>query len=357
MKPITAKEATELLRHLIRIPSYSRNETEVADYLESWLKDRGLHPNRCGNNVYLQSWEGDEESDGRPTVMLNAHLDTVKPVSGWTKDPFGAEEIDGCIYGLGSNDCGGGLVSLLSVFTHLCQKEQKYRLIWAASCEEEVSGRNGMERLLGELPKIDVAIVGEPTGMRMAVAEKGLMVLDCTAKGAAGHAARREGDNAIYKALRDIEWFRTYQFPKVSETLGAVLMTVTMIQAGTQHNVIPDRCEFTVDVRTNDCYDNVGLLTLIRQHVACEVRERSTRLNSSSIGKDHPIVRRGHSMGLESYGSPTLSDQALMPFPSLKLGPGESSRSHTADEYICRKEIESAIGLYTEMLDGLDIVG
>lgn len=357
MKPIEANEATALLRRLISIPSVSRCETAAADALESWLHENGATPGRIGNNVYLTSWDLSSEDDGRPVVLLNAHIDTVKPVSGWTRDPYDPAETDGRLYGLGSNDCGGGLVSLLAAYSQLIQQPQPYRLIWAASCEEEVSGKNGMELLLRHLPKIDVGIVGEPTGMRMAIAEKGLMVLDCTTFGVAGHAARNEGENAIYKALPDIEWFRSHRFPKESEMLGGVRMTVTVIQAGTQHNVIPDRCTFTVDVRSNDCYTNVELLNLIKDSVGCEVKERSTRLNSSSIAKDHPLVRRGLELGLATFGSPTLSDQALMSFASLKLGPGESERSHTADEYICLSEIERAIGTYVELLDDLEIGG
>ena len=347
-----ASQSYELLKKLVAIPSTSRDEKAVADFYERYMKDAGLKVNRVENNL----WIGPENIDAeKPTLMLNAHMDTVKPVNGWVHDPFTPTEEDGRLIGLGSNDCGGGLVSLLAVYSHLTQKEQPYNLIYAASAEEEVSGKNGMELLLKSLPKIDVALVGEPTGMKMGVAEKGLMVLDCTAHGKAGHAARNEGDNAIYHALVDIDWFKTYRFAKESDVLGPVKMSVTMINAGTQHNVIPDQCTFVVDVRTNECYTNQQVLDEISLQVFCDVKARSTRLNSSHIDLSHPIVVKGREMGIETFGSPTLSDQALMSFPSLKMGPGESSRSHTAEEYITKEEIESAVQTYITLLDGLEL--
>ena len=347
-----ASQSYELLKRLIAIPSTSRNEKDVADFYEQYMKDAGFKVNRVNNNL----WIGQENWDAsKPTLMLNAHIDTVKPVNGWVHDPFTPTEEDGKLIGLGSNDCGGGLVSLLAAYSQLTQKQQPYNLIYAASAEEEVSGKDGMELLLKSLPKIDVALVGEPTGMAMGVAETGLMVLDCTAHGKAGHAARDEGDNAIYHALTDIEWFKTYRFAKESETLGPVKMSVTMINAGTQHNVIPDECTFVVDVRTNDCYTNQQVLDEISLQVFCDVKARSTRLNSSHIDLSHPIVKRGMDMGIRTFGSPTLSDQALMSFPSLKMGPGESSRSHTAEEYITKEEIESAVQTYITLLDGLEL--
>ena len=347
-----ASQSYELLKKLIAIPSTSRDEKAVADFYERYMKDAGLKVNRVENNL----WIGPENIDAeKPTLMLNAHMDTVKPVNGWVHDPFTPTEEDGRLIGLGSNDCGGGLVSLLAVYSQLTQKEQPYNLIYAASAEEEVSGKNGMELLLKSLPKIDVALVGEPTGMKMGVAEKGLMVLDCTAHGKAGHAARNEGDNAIYHALVDIDWFKTYRFAKESDVLGLVKMSVTMINAGTQHNVIPDQCTFVVDVRTNECYTNQQVLDEISLQVFCDVKARSTRLNSSHIDLSHPIVVKGREMGIETFGSPTLSDQALMSFPSLKMGPGESSRSHTAEEYITKEEIESAVQTYITLLDGLEL--
>ena len=347
-----ASQSYELLKKLIAIPSTSRDEKAVADFYERYMKDAGLKVNRVENNL----WIGPENIDAeKPTLMLNAHMDTVKPVNGWVHDPFAPTEEDGKLIGLGSNDCGGGLVSLLAVYSQLTQKEQPYNLIYAASAEEEVSGKNGMELLLKSLPKIDVALVGEPTGMKMGVAEKGLMVLDCTAHGKAGHAARNEGNNAIYHALVDIDWFKTYRFAKESDVLGPVKMSVTMINAGTQHNVIPDQCTFVVDVRTNECYTNQQVLDEISLQVFCDVKARSTRLNSSHIDLSHPIVVKGREMGIEMFGSPTLSDQALMSFPSLKMGPGESSRSHTAEEYITKEEIESAVQTYITLLDGLEL--
>ena len=347
-----ASQSYELLKKLIAIPSTSRDEKAVADFYERYMKDAGLKVNRVENNL----WIGPENIDAeKPTLMLNAHMDTVKPVNGWVHDPFAPTEEDGKLIGLGSNDCGGGLVSLLAVYSQLTQKQQPYNLIYAASAEEEVSGKNGMELLIKSLPKIDVALVGEPTGMKMGVAEKGLMVLDCTAHGKAGHAARNEGDNAIYHALVDIDWFKTYRFAKESDVLGPVKMSVTMINAGTQHNVIPDQCTFVVDVRTNECYTNQQVLDEISLQVFCDIKARSTRLNSSHIDLSHPIVVKGREMGIETFGSPTLSDQALMSFPSLKMGPGESSRSHTAEEYITKEEIESAVQTYITLLDGLEL--
>lgn len=347
-----ASQSYELLKKLIAIPSTSRDEKAVADFYERYMKDAGFKVNRVENNLWIGSENIDAE---KPTLMLNAHMDTVKPVNGWVHDPFTPTEEDGRLIGLGSNDCGGGLVSLLAVYSQLTQKQQPYNLIYAASAEEEVSGKNGMELLIKSLPKIDVALVGEPTGMKMGVAEKGLMVLDCTAHGKAGHAARNEGDNAIYHALVDIDWFKTYRFAKESDVLGPVKMSVTMINAGTQHNVIPDQCTFVVDVRTNECYTNQQVLDEISLQVFCDVKARSTRLNSSHIDLSHPIVVKSREMGIETFGSPTLSDQALMSFPSLKMGPGESSRSHTAEEYITKEEIESAVQTYITLLDGLEL--
>lgn len=344
-------DAIDLLKGMISRPSFSRDEAAVADYLqESWQK-AGHKVFRKGNNLWLIA-PGFEF--GKPTVLLNSHIDTVKPASGWTKDPFTPEETDGDIlYGLGSNDAGASVVSLYEAFSVLSGKEQPYNLIFLASCEEEVSGKNGLESVLTELPPITFAIVGEPTEMQPAVAEKGLMVLDCATIGKAGHAARNEGINAIYLAMKEIEWFNTYQFPDKSDFLGPVKMTVSIIHAGTQHNVVPDRCEFTVDIRTNEFYPNEKLFELIKEQVHCEVKARSFRLNSTRTDLDHPFVRRAVMMGKEPFGSPTLSDQALMPFPSVKIGPGHSSRSHSADEFIKGMEIREAIDTYVRLLDGL----
>ena len=344
------QQAIGLLKELIAIPSFSRDETLAADALQRYIESQGYTVNRKGNNIWLMSTGFDTN---KPTVLLNSHIDTVKPVNGWTIDPFTPIEKEGKLYGLGSNDAGASLVSLLHAFFALTEKNQAYNLIFAASAEEEVSGANGMESLLTDLPNIDVAIVGEPTGMQAAIAEKGLMVLDCTAYGKAGHAARDEGDNAIYKALPDVEWFKNHRFEKESDLLGEVKMSVTMINAGTQHNVIPDYCSFVVDVRSNECYTNEELLAEIVSNVSCTVKARSTRLNSSGIDENHPIVKRAAELDLSTYGSPTLSDQALMTFPSVKMGPGDSARSHSADEYIFCNEIETAITIYIQLLDGL----
>ena len=339
-----------LLFTLISIPAISRDEAQKADALESFLREKGLAPQREANNIWCC---GKKFLESRPTVLLNAHLDTVKPVSGWQRPPHVPTLEGDRLYGLGANDCGGGLVALLFAFMRLDEIDEgqlPYNLVYLASAEEEVSGRNGVERVLPLLPPIDVAIVGEPTGMHPAVAEKGLMVLDCTAHGVSGHAARNEGVNAIYAAMSDIEWLRTHQFERVSPLLGPVKMSVTQVNAGTQHNVVPDACTFVVDVRTNECYSNQEVLDEITRHLTSEVKARSTRLNSSSIPASHPLIQRCVALGGKPFGSPTLSDQALMTFPSFKLGPGDSARSHTADEYICLSELEHALDFYVKLL-------
>lgn len=349
---ILTQEAVELLQELIRIPSISREENQAADLLEGFIQSNGIETARDGNNIWCMAPSYDYQ---KPTLLLNSHIDTVKPVSTWKRDPFTPNLEKGRLHGLGSNDAGASLVSLLQVFRELSKENQPYNLIFLASAEEEVSGKNGIEKILPQLPPIHVALVGEPTGMQPAVAEKGLMVLDVTAYGKSGHAARNEGINAIYKALDDIQWFRDYQFPEQSELLGPVKMSVTVIQAGTQHNVVPDQCHFVVDVRSNEKYSNQKIYDIICQHIKSEAKARSFRLNSSSISLDHPIIRKACDLGKKPFGSPTLSDQALMKFPSLKMGPGNSSRSHTADEYIEIKEIREAIQTYFELLHGLKI--
>lgn len=344
-------EAIDLLKGMISRPSFSREETAVADYLQKCWSDAGHHLFRKGNNLWIIAPGFDF---AKPTLLLNSHIDTVKPAAGWQKDPFLPEETeDDRLYGLGSNDAGASVVSLYEAFTILSAKAQPYNLIFLASCEEEVSGKNGIESVLPELPPIRFAVVGEPTGMRPAIAEKGLMVLDCVATGKAGHAARNEGVNAIYKAIEDINWFSTYQFPEKSDLLGPVKMTVTIIKAGTQHNVVPDRCEFTVDIRSNEFYSNERLFELIKEQVGCEIKARSFRLNSSRTEPEHPFVQRCLMLGKDPFGSPTLSDQALMRFPSVKIGPGDSARSHSADEFIYGPEIRDAITTYVRLLDGL----
>ena len=345
-------DAVQLLKKLIATPSVSRNEKEAADIMEQTIRSYGFEPQREANNLWIIDPHYDES---RPTLLLNAHIDTVKPVASWSREPFSPDVEDGVLYGLGSNDCGGGLCSLLQIFRMLTEKPQSYNLIYLASAEEEVSGKDGITRALPLLPHINLAIVGEPTGMNPAVAEKGLMVLDVIAHGKSGHAARNEGVNAIYEALDDMRWIRDYKFEKVSEFLGPTKMTLTVVNAGTQHNVIPDKCTMLVDIRTNEFYDNEEVYEFIRQHLKSEVKAHSFRLKSSRIDPEHPLIRKCVAMGMKPFGSPTLSDQALMHFPSFKLGPGESSRSHSANEFIRISEIRDAIAKYETLLDGAAI--
>ena len=342
-------DAVQLLKKLIATPSVSRNEKDAADIMEQTIRSYGFEPQREANNLWIIDPHYDES---RPTLLLNAHIDTVKPVASWSRDPFSPDVEDGVLYGLGSNDCGGGLCSLLQIFRMLTEKLQSYNLIYLASSEEDVSGKDGVTRSLPLLPHIDLAIVGEPTGMNPAVAEKGLMVLDVIAHGKSGHAARNEGVNAIYEALDDMCWIRDYKFEKVSEFLGPTKMTLTVVNAGTQHNVIPDKCTMLVDIRTNEFYDNEEVYEFIRQHLKSEVKAHSFRLKSSRIDPEHPLIRKCVAMGMKPFGSPTLSDQALMHFPSFKLGPGESSRSHSANEFIRISEIRDAIAKYETLFDG-----
>lgn len=349
---IYTSEAITLLQALIGIPSLSREEDTAADFLQNYIEESGIMTGRSGNNIWCISPMFDVN---KPTILLNSHIDTVKPVTGWRRQPFTPKIENGKLYGLGSNDAGASLVSLFQVYRHLSATQQSYNLIYLASCEEEVSGKNGIESVLPKLPPITLGIVGEPTEMNPAIAEKGLMVLDLTARGKAGHAARNDGENTIYKLMPDIEWFRSFRFSKESPLLGTVKMSVTQINAGTQHNVIPDICTAVVDIRSNECYSNEELFEEITKHISCEAKARSFRLNSSSIPADHPFVKRAVELGKVPFGSPTLSDQALMKFPSVKIGPGKSSRSHTADEYILLNEIEEAIGLYIRLLDGLKL--
>ena len=347
----SSSQAVQLLSQLIETPRISREESQASQLLYDYMTEVcHLDVKRHGCNLWTIAPDFDAN---KPTLLLNAHIDTVKPVSGWQKDPWKATLEDDCLYGLGSNDDGASLVTLLHAFIELSSKHQPYNLVYLASAEEEVSGKNGIESVIPLLPHIDVAIVGEPTGMHPAIAEKGLMVLDVTAHGKAGHAARNEGDNAIYHAMDDMQWFRTYQWPLSSPLLGPVKMSVTIVNSGTQHNVIPDTCTFTVDVRSNECYTNQELYNAICSQVKSEVKARSFRLGSSRIAPDHPLVTKAVQMGRVPFGSPTLSDQALMPWPSMKMGPGDSCRSHTADEFIRISEIEEAIQLYVEWLDGL----
>lgn len=342
-------DAVELLKELIATPRVSRDETKAADKMEAKMREWGLNPRREANNLWVVSDNFDET---KQTILLNAHIDTVKPVATWTKNPYEPLMEGDKLFGLGSNDCGGGLVTLLQVFRILNSQPRAYNLIYLASAEEEVSGKNGVEHVLPMLPRIDVAIVGEPTGMQPAIAEKGLMVVDGYAKGVSGHAARNEGVNAIYEALDDLVWLRDYRFGKESPLLGPTKMTVTQVESGTQHNVIPDSLHFVLDIRTNEYYQNEYVFAFLQKHMKrSELKARSFRLHSSSIPADHPLIKRCLDLGLKPFGSPTLSDQALMPFASFKLGPGESKRSHSADEYICISEIEHALDLYLQILN------
>jgi acetylornithine deacetylase len=353
------QEAVELLQKLIATPSFSKEEDKTADIIEQFFSERNIPSNRLLNNVWCVNKYFDES---KPTILLNSHHDTVKPNPQYTKDPFLPIMDDGKLYGLGSNDAGGCLVSLITAFCHFYEMENlKYNIVIAATAEEEISGAGGIEKLLASsefdspfrgLGGSGFAIVGEPTLTNLAIAEKGLLVLDCTATGKAGHAAREEGENAIYKALQDINWFQTYQFPKISETLGPIKMSVTSMNTENKaHNVVPVVCSFIVDIRVTDAYTHEEILETIKQHVQSEVKPRSMRLRSSKIEKDHPLVQAGIKLGKQMYGSPTTSDASLIPAPVLKCGPGDSARSHTADEFIYLKEIEEGINTYIKILE------
>lgn len=346
-------ETLSRLQQLVAIPSFSKEEQHITALFESWMREDDIPFQREGNNIWARNTSSDENT---PTILLNSHIDTVKPNSGYTRNPFAASIESGKLFGLGSNDAGGALMCLYAVFKQLyTEKDLPFNLVFAATAEEEISGTNGIESIIGKLGKIDLAIVGEPTQMQMAIAEKGLLVIDCIAQGKSGHAARQEGDNAIYKALKDIAWFQSYTFPEISETLGAINMNVTMINAGTQHNVIPAECRFTVDIRCTDVYDHETILAIIKQHVSCDIIPRSLRLKPSGISLTHPIVQAGLNLGLQTYGSPTSSDQALMPFTSIKIGPGDSARSHQADEFIFLHELKDGINLYHQLLTTLQL--
>ena len=357
MTPTFFDDAIALLQELIAIPRVSREETAAADLMQRRMEEWGLNPQREMNNVWAVCPDYDAS---RPTLLLNAHLDTVKPVASWKRQPHEPRIEGDRLYGLGANDCGGGLVTLLMTYRKLvesgrCNVEggrssRAYNIIYLASAEEEVSGANGVARVLPMLPPVSVAVVGEPTGLQPAIAEKGLMVIDGYADGVSGHAARNEGVNAIYEALDDLVFLRDYRFERISPLLGPMKMTVTVVESGTQHNVVPDRLHFVLDVRTTERYTNEDVFAFLQSKMSkCRLVARSFRLHSSSITTEHPLVRRCVELGLTPFGSPTLSDQCLMPFPSLKLGPGESSRSHAADEFICLSEIERALDLYEKL--------
>jgi len=342
--------AIGLLKQLIATPSFSKEEDNSSSLIKTFLENNEVKTEQYLYNIWAKNKYFDAN---KPTILLNSHHDTVKPNKGYTLDPFAAIEKDEKLFGLGSNDAGGSLVSLISTFLYFHDKENlKYNIVLAATAEEEISGHNGIEVLLPQLGKIDFAIVGEPTQMQMAVAEKGLMVLDCIANGKAGHAAREEGDNSIYKAITDIEWFNSYKFDKISDLLGPVKMSVTVIETDNKaHNVVPAQCKYVVDCRVNELYTFEEMLDIIKTNVQSEIKPRSTRLRSSSIALDHPVIQAGLKMKRSCYGSPTTSDKALMHFPSVKIGPGDSARSHTADEYIYIGEIKNGIELYIQLLN------
>lgn len=344
-----AQEAIALLKQLISTQSFSREEEGTAALIEAFFQRKGIPFHRKKNNIWAYNRYFD---DSKPTVLLNSHHDTVKPNPSWTLNPYEPLEKDGKLFGLGSNDAGGSLCSLIVTFCHFYDNPHlAYNVVIAATAEEEISGREGLELIVPDLPPIEFAIVGEPTEMHLAVAEKGLLVLDCIAHGKSGHAAREEGENAIYKAIDDIQWIRSYQYPKVSPTLGPIKMSVTIVNAGTQHNVVPDSCKFTIDVRVTDQYTLEEIIDIINKNIKSEIAARSVRLRPSSIPMEHPIVQAGVRLGRNTYGSPTTSDQALIDCPSLKMGPGHSGRSHTADEFIYLHEIEEGVAQYIKMLE------
>jgi len=365
---VSVNEYVELLQRLIATQSYSREEHNTADILAGFLAERGVEVERYGNNVVARHRT---TMASAPYLLVNSHHDTVRVGGGWTKDPFGGVVEDGKLYGLGSNDAGGPLMAMLATFMHLCTHEGlSHNIMFAATAEEEISGNDGMALLAREgvitavasnentashknSALVALALVGEPTQMHMAVAERGLIVLDCVAHGRTGHAARSEGLNAIYEAMRDVEWLRTYRFERSSALLGEIQMTVTQIEAGSQHNVVPDVCRFVVDVRVSDAYTNEEIVEEIRKHVQCTVSPRSMRLRPSSTPHDHPIVNNAIKMNLPLYGSPTMSDQSLLPsgITSVKIGPGDSARSHTPDEYIGIEELQQGIHTTIELCE------
>jgi acetylornithine deacetylase len=346
-------DTLQLLKDLIATPSFSGEESFTATLIQCFLQNRGVQTHRLQHNIWAFNYYYDP---AKPTILLNSHHDTVKPNTQYTRNPFQASIIGNKLYGLGSNDAGGCLVSLLATFLHFYNKPNlAFNLCYAATAEEENSGENGLKLILPELGHLDFAIVGEPTLMNRAIAERGLMVLDCITTGKAGHAAREEGNNAIYLCLKDIDWFRNFEFPKVSNTLGPVKMSVTVINAGTQHNIVPGTCNFTVDIRLTDAYTYEEVLQIVGQHVNSVVAPRPFHLNPSVIDVSHPIVQAGLAVGCKTYGSPTTSDQALLNIPSVKLGPGSSARSHMPDEYIFISEIQQGIKTYTAILDLLTL--
>jgi acetylornithine deacetylase len=354
LNPHFFSESVALLQHLIRTPSFSGQESDVADIVHQYLFGYSVKVKRKGNNLWCFNKYYDET---KPTILLNSHLDTVMPNEGYTKDPFCPEIADGKLYGLGSNDAGGCLVSLIATFLHFYSYQGLgFNLCLAVTAEEENSGENGIKSILPHLGKLELAFVGEPTLLQMAVAEKGNLVIDCVSNGRSGHAAREEGDNAIHKCLKDLEWFRNYQFSQQLKSASPVKMTVTTIKAGTQHNIVPARCEFTVDIRNDDTFSHQEILEIIKKNVSCQVKVRPGALNASSVVMDHAIVKTGIAIGCKTYSSPTTSDQAWLSIPSVKIGPGDSARSHSSDEFIYLEEIKKGISLYIRLLDTLPLM-
>lgn len=343
-------QTVELLKEIIRIPSFSGQEESVRDLFLEKISAFDVKAEVLGNNIIARHSHFDP---AKPTIMLNSHMDTVKPKGNWDSDPFNPVEDGDRITGLGSNDAGASLVSLVATFLHFQKIKLPFNLLFVASAEEESSGLNGMPLVVENISNIDFAIVGEPTQMQIASAEKGLMVLECTARGKAGHAARDEGINALYLAMEDIAWIKNHRFEKISPTLGEVKMTVTAIKAGEQHNVVPAECWFLVDIRSTDVCGNEEILKTLKSNLKSEIFARSTRLRPSGIPDNHPILRIAENLHLTCYGSPTLSDQAVMPWNSVKIGPGDSARSHTANEYILKSEIEQGLALYKRIIEGL----
>jgi acetylornithine deacetylase len=344
------KDAVALLKKLIATPSFSKEENDTAEIIIAFFEEHEISCSRVGNNIYAKNKNYDLS---KPSVLLNSHHDTVKPNRGYTMDPFTPIEKDGKLFGLGSNDAGGCLVSLIATFLHYYDiEDSKHNVVFAASAEEEISGVNGIELVLPYLGNINYGIVGEPTKLEMAVAERGLMVIDCTAQGKAGHAARNEGENALYKAMDDITWIRSRRFDKVSDLLGESRLTVTVIETeNKQHNVVPSQCKFVIDVRVNELYTFEEILADLKSNLKSDFKPRTTRMKSTSIPLDHLLVKAGTNLGKGYYGSPTTSDKALMPFPTLKMGPGDSARSHTADEFIYLSEIEEGIETYIKLVE------
>ena len=350
MKNLLYDSAVLLLKQLIATPSFSKEEQDTANIISSFFEQQGVQYQRVGNNIYAKN---KHYNISKPTILLNSHHDTVLPNKGYTLNPFTPSEKEGKLFGLGSNDAGGCLVSLIATFLHFYHQENTaYNIIFVASAEEEISGVNGIELVLPKLGKIDFGIVGEPTQLEMAVAERGLMVIDCIAQGRAGHAAREEGENALYKAMEDINWIKNFKFEKVSDLLGECRLSVTVIETDNkQHNVVPGQCKFVMDARINELYNFDEIQEIFKVHLKSSFQPRSTRMKSTSIALDHPLVKAGIQLGKGYYGSPTTSDKALMPFPTLKMGPGDSARSHTADEFIYLREIEEGINCYIQLIE------